>query len=144
MEPLRRAVKERALSSFRFLPYQERSELADSLAAADAHLASLLPALEGLILPSKLYGILAAGRPLLFVGDTGGDIARTIDAAACGVSVRVNASGELAAAIRMLQSDRDECSRMGERARQAFLSGYTLELAIAKWMSVLELAVPRT
>jgi len=141
MEPLRSAVKERALGSFRFLPYQERSELADSLAAADAHLVSLLPVLEGLILPSKLYGILAAGRPLLFVGDLRGDIARTIDEAACGVSVNINASAELAAAIRMLQSDRDRCLMMGARARQAFLQRHTLEMAVDKWMSVLDLAV---
>jgi colanic acid biosynthesis glycosyl transferase WcaI len=137
MESLRNAAADLSLSSFRFLPYQDRGELADSLAAADVHIASLLPALEGLILPSKLYGILAAGRPLLFVGDVDGDIASIIDAAACGVSVELNASAELAAAIRMLQSDRASCTLMGKRAYAEFLREHTLDMAIDKWISVL-------
>ena len=143
MAALRTAVQERALDNFRFLPYQDRSELADSLAAADVHLASLLPALEGFVLPSKLYGILAAGRPLLFVGDVLGDIARTIGEARCGISVDINAVAELAAAIRLLRSDPQSRLKMGERAREAFLARHTLDIAIDKWMSVLEVAAPR-
>ena len=49
MDALKRAIAEHALDNFRFLPYQPRATLADSLAAADLHLVSLLPALEGLI-----------------------------------------------------------------------------------------------
>jgi glycosyltransferase involved in cell wall biosynthesis len=143
MEALRTAVQERTLDNFRFLPYQDRSELADSLAAADVHFVSLLPALEGFVLPSKLYGILAAGRPLLFVGDALGDIARTIGEAQCGMSVDINAGAELAAAIRLLQSDPQSRLNMGERAREAFLARHTLDIAIGKWMSVLETAAPQ-
>ena len=48
------------------------------MAAADVHLVSLLPQIEGLIVPSKFYGILAAGRPAIFIGDAEGEIAREI------------------------------------------------------------------
>ena len=51
-----------------FQDHQPTAVLSDSMAAADVHLVSLLPAIEGLIVPSKTYGILAAGRPLVFGG----------------------------------------------------------------------------
>src|SRR5579859_5751557 len=139
MEALRRGAAERALESFRFLPYQPRESLGDCLAAADVHLASLLPQLEGLIVPSKLYGILAAGRPLIFIGDRDGDIGRVVDAAACGVTVAINQGQELAAVIRRLQADPASCASMGARARQVFEAHHTLDKAVARWLEVLEL-----
>lgn len=65
MELLKSRVKALGLPNFIFLPYQLGSQLSDSLAAADVHLVTLLPSVEGLIVPSKIYGILAAGRPTL-------------------------------------------------------------------------------
>jgi len=138
MEPLQCAATERGLDNLRFLPYQPREDLEDSLAAADVHLISLLPAVEGLIMPSKAYGILAAGRPTLFIGDLDGDIARMIGAAKCGMTVGVNAGNELVAAIRRLQSDPGSCAAMGQRARDLFLSRYTLAQAIEHWVRVLD------
>jgi len=84
MDELEALVAQRDLKNFHFLPYQPRDTLADSLAASDVHLVSLLPALEGLIVPSKFYGILAAGRPVVFVGDPDGELARIIREAGCG------------------------------------------------------------
>jgi glycosyltransferase involved in cell wall biosynthesis len=72
---LRARVAALGLTSFRFVPYRPRVALADALAAADVHLACLLPNLEGLIAPSKIYGILAAGRPAVFIGDPDGEVA---------------------------------------------------------------------
>ena len=89
MAALERAVRARGLDNFRFLPLQPRAALADTLAAADLHWLSLKPALEGLIVPSKLYGILAAGRPVLFIGDPCGEVARVIGPAGAGLSVAI-------------------------------------------------------
>jgi colanic acid biosynthesis glycosyl transferase WcaI len=89
MAALKQAVDQRKLHNFRFLEYQPREALEDSLAAADVHLVSLLPALKGLIVPSKLYGILAAGRPVIFIGDATGDVGRVILDAQCGRVVAV-------------------------------------------------------
>ncbi len=75
--------------TFVFCRISRASYCPDSLAAADVHLACLLPQLEGLIVPSKFYGILAAGRPTIFIGDTDGDLGRIIRATQCGASVAV-------------------------------------------------------
>jgi colanic acid biosynthesis glycosyl transferase WcaI len=140
MEGLRRSAAQSSLDSFHFLPYQPRESLGDSLAAADVHLATLLPALEGLIVPSKLYGILAAGRPLIFIGDRDGDIARVIAAARCGLTVGVGGGSELADIIRRLQSDPADCAAMGARAREAFEARHTLEKAVDLWLGVLRIS----
>jgi len=137
MDSLRQSVQQRGLNSFSFLPYQDRSTLEDSLAAADVHLVSLLPALEGFIVPSKVYGILAAGRPLIFIGDADGDIGRTIKEAQCGISVSIKSGTHLAASILKLQSDPTACAAMGMRARETFLSRYAFDKAIDKWTAVL-------
>jgi glycosyltransferase involved in cell wall biosynthesis len=138
MEALRLAVSGRGLDNFHFLPYQPREELEDSLAAADLHLISLLPALEGLIMPSKLYGILAAGRPLVFIGDSEGDIARIIRCGDCGVTIEVNAHQDLVRSILRLKSDPQSCVAMGERARGLLLSRYSLDKAVEQWKAVLD------
>jgi colanic acid biosynthesis glycosyl transferase WcaI len=63
-DELLRAVKDQGLTgTFRFIPYQEQKMLSYSLAVADAHWLSLNPKLEGLLVPSKFYGIAAAGKP---------------------------------------------------------------------------------
>jgi colanic acid biosynthesis glycosyl transferase WcaI len=138
MESLRREVAKRGLENFLFLPYQRRDDLEDSLAAADVHLVSLLPALQGLIMPSKVFGILAAGRPLLYIGDSHCDIARVIAETGCGVSVAVDAVKDLVAAIRWLKSEPNVCADMGARAREIFLRRYTMQNAIERWISVLD------
>jgi hypothetical protein len=98
-----------------------------------------LPALEGLILPSKLYGILAAGRPLIFIGDSDGDIGRVIAEVQCGVTVAVHGATELAAAIRRLQSNPAMCAAMGARARNLLLDRYAMRRAVERWFAVLAL-----
>jgi colanic acid biosynthesis glycosyl transferase WcaI len=138
MESLRRAVNALSLENFRFLPYQPREQLDDSLAAADVHLISLLPVLEGFILPSKLYGILAAGRPPVFIGDSDGDIGQIITDAACGVIVGVGAGEELEAVILRLQAEPATRAAMGSRARACFESRYSMNKALEKWRVVLD------
>src|SRR5258708_24586680 len=140
MEGLKRAVAERALENFCFLPYQPRDTLEDSLAAGDVHLVSLLPALEGLIVPSKLYGILAAGRPLIFIGDTGGDIGRVIERSQCGRLVRVGDSTALEYTLRNLEGERESLARLGARARQLLCEEYDLRRAIERWVVLIEAA----
>jgi glycosyltransferase involved in cell wall biosynthesis len=137
MPALQRAVAERALENFCFLPYQPRASLEDSLAAADVHLVSLRPALEGLVSPSKLYGILAAGRPLIFVGDSDGEVGRVVGNAQCGMSVRVGDSSGLASVLRFLRGADDARLQMGIRARALACEKYTLERATNRWIDVL-------
>ena len=137
MRSLQMQARARGLTNFRFAPYQPRAALCDSLAAGDVHLVSLRPELEGLIVPSKLYGILAAGRPVVFVGDLDGELARLIATTRVGVSVRSGDSPGLARALQALRDDKAERTRMGMRAREVFEERYTLAAAVARWREVL-------
>jgi glycosyltransferase involved in cell wall biosynthesis len=140
MDALKRAVAEHGLDSFRFLSYQPRDTLEDSLAAADVHLVSLLPALEGLIVPSKVYGILAAGRPLIFIGDADGEIGRVIDRAKCGRVLSVGDAAGLRDVLRNLEADPEGLVHMGARARRLFGEEYGLPRALERWIAVIEAA----
>jgi colanic acid biosynthesis glycosyl transferase WcaI len=141
-EAVRNSVQSLGLDSFFFQSYQPAERLSDSLAAADAHFVSLLPALEGLIVPSKLYGILAAGRPVVFVGDPGSDLAKLVREQRCGVVVAVGDSEGLAAELRALRDDPGRLESMGTRARELALARYTKEHAVAEWLALLDVIAP--
>lgn len=134
---LREAVLREALSNFRFQGYQPAALLSDSLAAADVHLVSLLPSLEGLIVPSKVYGILSAGRPVVFIGDTQGEVAKLLREHDCGISVAVGAGRELAQVLRGLQADPKRVLALGENARRAAVTRHTSQGAATEWMRML-------
>jgi colanic acid biosynthesis glycosyl transferase WcaI len=133
--------KRRRLENVSFQPYQPRERLADSLCVADAHLVSLHPELEGLVVPSKFYGIAAAGLPTLYVGDPDGEIGRLVREARCGFAVRPGQSGLLAEHIRELAADPRRVSEMGANARTLFEGCFDKPIAMAKWRAALEGAV---
>jgi glycosyltransferase involved in cell wall biosynthesis len=103
----------------RFLPYQSREELPLTLTAADASLVTLGENLAGLIVPSKLYGILAAGVPVLYVGPDDGRCAEVVKDGA-GVRVANGDGAGLAEAILRLAADAEGRAEMGRRARRLF------------------------
>ena len=135
--PLRAAVERAGLTGFHFQGYQPAERLSDSMAAADVQLVSLLPAVEGLIVPSKVYGILAAGRPVVFVGDTDGEVARMIARHDCGIAVPVGDGPGLAEALRMLKADPVRRASMGANARHCALTRHTSEHATGQWLEML-------
>jgi colanic acid biosynthesis glycosyl transferase WcaI len=124
------------LDRVHFEGYQPRENLSVSLSAADVHLVSLQPELEGLIVPSKLYGALAVGRPVIFIGDLDGEVARVLNRNQCGVSVAVGDSQTLAQAIQSYL-DTTVLSASGALARQAFLQNHTCAAAVMRWESLL-------
>jgi colanic acid biosynthesis glycosyl transferase WcaI len=140
---LQQAVQEEGLVNLVFQDYQPPEQLGDSLAAADVHFVSLLPAMEGLIVPSKIYGILAAGRPAVFVGDPDGDVARLIREHQCGITVGVGQSMQLAAQLQALRDDPERVEAMGSRARALALSRYTSEHAVSQWLAMLDSVAPQ-
>jgi colanic acid biosynthesis glycosyl transferase WcaI len=140
---LREAVDSEGLPNFLFQDYQPPEMLSDSLGAADVHLVSLLPQLEGLIVPSKIYGILAAGRATVFIGDTDGDLARLVKEHRCGVAVPAGNSARLASELRALRDDPDGLTAMGKRARDLAVSRYSSARAAADWVRVLASVAPQ-
>jgi len=138
---LRRALEgeaaARGLGSLRFEPYQPRERLGECLGLADVHWISLLPQLEGLIVPSKVYGVLAAARPVLMVGNPDGEIGRLLRREGCGLTVPVGGDAELAEAILRLRARPDEREALGSRARAAFDARYAAAHACAAWNGLL-------
>ena len=136
---LARLVSERKLDHcFRFLPYQDRSALRYSLGLPDIHLVSLKPELEGLIVPSKFYGIAAAGRPIIAVTARDGELARLVQINRCGTVIEPGKGQELAAVLRSLSTDAHRCDEMGLRARAMLDAQFTRKQAFEKWRGVLE------
>jgi glycosyltransferase involved in cell wall biosynthesis len=130
-------VARSGLSNIHFQPYQPRERLTESLGVADAHLVSLNPALEGLIVPSKFYGIAAAGRATLFIGDVDGEIPRVLRQEECGLALDIGDAAGLAAAIATLADDRGMCERFGENARRLLVTRYGRDHAVRAWREVL-------
>ncbi|MSQ73448.1 MAG: glycosyltransferase WbuB [Betaproteobacteria bacterium] len=90
------------LSNVGFQPYQDRAGLSFSLGVADVHLVSQRPEVEGYVFPSKLYGILAAGRPVVFIGEREGEIGLLVERERIGVAVRQGDAQGLADQVRRL------------------------------------------
>jgi glycosyltransferase involved in cell wall biosynthesis len=134
---LQTEVAVRGFTSVHFRPYQPRERLAESLSLPDIHLVSLRPELEGLIVPSKYYGIAAAGRPAIFVGDVDGEIARILDADGIGRSVALGDGAGLAALIQAFAANPDLARDMGRRARKAFEHRFNFPVAISGWEKAL-------
>lgn len=133
-------ARSRGLSNVQFKPYQPRERLGESLTAADAHLVSLRPELEGLMVPSKFYAIAAAGRPILLVGDSGGELAGLIAEAQCGYQVATGAGEVLAERIGALAADPGLGRRQGLAARRLFEARFHRRLAVRAWRAALDAA----
>jgi glycosyltransferase involved in cell wall biosynthesis len=131
---------------FVFQPYQARERLGLSLNAPDVHWLSLRPELEGLIVPSKFYGIAAAGKPLIAVGALDGEIARIIGEHQCGAAVASGDAAGFARIILQLAADTDSGQgidegigeRMGERARALIDRRFARRLSFARWADLLD------
>ena len=117
-ERLERAATERHLTNVRFFPYQKKERLHESFATADAFLVSLRPGIEGYIVPSKLYTILAAGRPFVAAVDPSCEVARLAIEHRCGVLAAPGDADALASAVLTLHDDPAMARAMGARARE--------------------------
>ena len=135
---VRAEAKERQLPNLRFLPPEPRENLAAALAAADAHLVTLKPAFADLVYPSKLAGVLAAGRPVLFVGPPAGEIALLLTAEGCGQATAPDDGKQLAETIIQWASSPGRRTELGLRARGAFERHFAFSQALDRWENILQ------
>jgi colanic acid biosynthesis glycosyl transferase WcaI len=138
MKRLAECVRERNLGNFRFMDYQDQSTLGLSLCVPDVHWISLLPQVEGLIVPSKIYGIAAAGRPVIAICDNDGEITRLVQQYQCGGVVEPGNSDALVNLILRLSSDSEMRSEMGRRARAMLDAHFTRRQALERWRNLLQ------
>lgn len=135
------ATADRHLPNVHFRPPTPRGDLAIALAAADAHLVTLKAGFEQLVSPSKLAGILAAGRPALYVGPLETEIARLLAAGPCGRAIAPGDALGLAAAIRHWRDEPALRATIGRHARECYERQFTLSKAADAWATLLR-AVP--
>jgi len=120
------------IGSAEFRPYSQKKNLGESLGTGDIGLVTQRAACVGSVVPSKVYGLLAAGRPILFIGPTTSAAAQVIRKHACGWQVDCGDSAGLIRLLRSLTEDRAAVEAAGLRARQAFLKNYDLPLGVAR------------
>ena len=136
---LARRARERELDHlFRFLPYQQRAVLKLSLGVPDVHLISLRPELEGLIVPSKLYGIAAAGRPIIAIAAPDGEIAGIVRRHDCGIVIKPGDGELFADALSRLRADPGRLAEMGRHARAMLDAHFRRRLAFERWRDLIE------
>jgi glycosyltransferase involved in cell wall biosynthesis len=121
----------------RFLGYQPRELLSQSLSAADVHVVGLARGLSGYVVPSRLYGILAAGRPVIVAADPDSETARVVQQESCGVVVPPGKPELLAQAIRAAYDGELDLAGMGARGRAYVVREADRSVAFARYRSML-------
>ncbi len=137
---IERFVLANGITNFQYRGYFPREQLRWSLTVANAHLISLQQAYVGISVPGKLYGIMAAARPALFVGPRHCESAEAILACGCGAVVdphATDAPGMIVAAIRAWQKNPAVVEELGRRGREAFLDLYDFEPNCRAWVALL-------
>ena len=130
-------VSSRGYSCIRFLPFRPGSEVPCVMAAGDVHVVKIRRGLGGVVVPSKLYSTLAAGRPILAVAPEQSDVARIVRENECGLVADPDSPADVAAAIRALRSDPNRLKTMGERAGEA-AKKYARVTELEKFSGVIE------
>ena len=129
-------------SNVRFLPFFPGSKIPSVLAAADAHVITVKRGLEGVVVPSKMYGILAAGKPIVAVAPRETDAVTLGGKMGFGVGADPDRPDELARVIRELANDPERIARMGEAALAA-APGYDRVIELEKFVKIVSRPRPR-
>ncbi len=141
MSQLQAYCEAHGLSNALFKPYQPREAIRASLSLADLHLISQADAMTGLLVPSKLYGIMASGRASVFIGKAEAEVGRVLQETGSGRVIAVGDVAGLTDTITALADDPDACRRMGEAARQAMDRAYDRRHACEAWEKLLKAVV---
>jgi colanic acid biosynthesis glycosyl transferase WcaI len=124
------------------LPYQPLAALKHSLSAADAHVVSLGADMVGIIHPCKVYGAMAVGRPILYLGPRPSHVSDLLDAHAFGRAVaHGDVDGCVAAIDALRHTPPDELARMGAVARRALAESLSQRILATRFCDTLERAM---
>lgn len=144
-ERLREMTERASLRNVLFLPYQDKDALAYSLSAGDVHIVTNKKGLGGLRVPGKTYGVLAVGRPIIYIGEPCCEIADLVRDCKLGFVIEERDVPSLVRAIRELRADPTACQEISARARALFEADYQAEPNIGLWERVLlSVVAPKT
>lgn len=130
-------VKKYGLHNFLFLPFQDKDVLPYSLTSCDLGLVTVAPDLEGIVAPSKFYGILAAEKPVAIICESHSYLRELIDDAGCGKAFNHYDAEGLANFINELAFNQDLSVKMGKMGRAYLESHFTPEIIAKKYLEVL-------
>jgi glycosyltransferase involved in cell wall biosynthesis len=136
-DELKALTKLLEVDSVYFWGYQPREVLADSLSAAHVHVVGLARGLSGYVVPSRLYGILAAGRPVIVAADDDSETARVVREVECGVVVPPGRPELLARQIRRAHDGALDLDAMGARGREYVTAEADRHVAIERYRRLL-------
>jgi len=139
-ESLIRFSQEQRLDRVTFLPFQPRSRFSELMAAADVSLVTLNPASSPFSLPSKVFSIMASGRPILAVVPLESEVAQLVQGGDCGVCVSPGQSQILATTILEMKCDRDRLSRLGHNGRVLLESRFSRQQCVHQTEELLKQA----
>lgn len=134
---VKRLAKERNLLNVWLLSPQPQEDLSESLSAADIHLVPLYQGLGGLIVPSKIYGIMAVGRPFIAMADHGSEVCRIVDEVGCGFTVPPGNQEALFKKILFARENPILLKEMGKRARKTAEKVYDSKQSIKRFKQLL-------
>jgi colanic acid biosynthesis glycosyl transferase WcaI len=129
-------------TNVRFAGFAPEAELELRLGAADIHLASLRPDWTGIVVPSKFFGSLAIGRPVVFAGSRRSSIARWIDEHRVGWVLDEGSIDAVAADLRRLAVDRGGLAAMQERCQRVYRETFSRDAVITRWDAELRALLP--
>ena len=135
-------ISAKPLPNVRFLPFFPIEQVSHVMMAGDVHIVTVRRGLEGVVVPSKLYSILAAGRPVLAIAAAESDAARIVRESGCGISADPDDPAAIAAAIRELRNDQNRLIQMGIRAKET-AAKYARVDELQRFVEVIEEAANR-
>jgi len=138
LSKIRGMAKDYELSNMTFLAYQPRENLKNSLGASDVSLISLEEGAQGLSVPSKLYGAMASGRPIIANVPGDSEVAMTLGEFNCGIVTRPKDVSEMVKTILSLKSNEAERKAMGQRAYKAFMENFTVQKCADQYYKLIE------
>jgi putative colanic acid biosynthesis glycosyltransferase WcaI len=121
----------------RFLDYQQRAVLPLSLSAAHVHVVGLARGLSGYVVPSRLYGVMAVGRPVIVAADSDSETAQIVERIGAGVVVEPGRPELLAAAIRRAYDGELDLEEMGRRGREYVVAEADRNVAVGRYRDLL-------
>lgn len=131
-------VQKNNMNNITIIESQPRSELGNLLNACDVAIISFMPGMAGVSVPSRMYNILAAGKPIIAVADPDSELALVILEEEIGWVVPPARPDKLVEAVLQAQSDREVLLEMGTRARRAAVEKYPLSRSIDSYNLLIE------
>lgn len=135
LEQLKVYVKKNGLGNVRFAPYQDKDKLVYSLNAGDVHFVVNAKGIKGVSVPSKLYGVMSVGKPVLGILEEGSEARLIIEESGCGIVAPPGDYKAIQQLIAYFIKDRGSIrqAQMGEAGREYLTKHLTKKVSIEKY-----------